>query len=464
MATARILVADDEDLMREYVEEALARAGYDVSAVAHGEEAIDRFKAGGFDVVVTDLKMAPVNGIDVLRAIKSESPQAICIVMTAYGTIETAVEALKEGAADYILKPFAPDELELAVQRALDRHRLERENRYLRDEVNERFDFQNMVGSSTTMGAVYDTIKKIANSRSTILVRGESGTGKELVARAIHYSSDRRDKPFIKVNCAALSAGLLESELFGHEKGAFTGAHERKVGRFELADGGTLLLDEISEIGLDLQPKLLRALQEREFERVGGARPISVDTRIIATSNRDLEKAVAAGEFREDLFFRLNVIPVKLPPLRQRPDDIEELITYFLAKCSRENGRTIHGFTDEAKQVLMNYTWPGNVRELQNTIERAVVLADSSMLTPDDFKLSLMSARKDDDDPSRLSVPVGTTVGDMERQLVLKTLTQCNDNRTRAAEILGVSVRTLRNKLKEYRERGLLDGQADPPE
>ena len=318
MGRLRILVIDDEAIMREYVQEALARSGHDVDVAATGREGVDAIREHVYDVVVSDLKMGPMDGIEVLRHLRKESPRTHCIIMTAYGTVETAVTALKEGADDYIMKPFAPDELELAVSRAIERERLAEENRYLRDALNESYDFHAMVGESSAMQAVYEQIKMVADSRSTVLIRGESGTGKELVARAIHYSGNRAEKPFIKVNCAALSAGLLESELFGHEKGAFTGAHDRKIGRFELADGGTLLLDEISEINLELQPKLLRALQEREFERVGGAKPIEVDTRIICTSNRNLEQAVEDGAFREDLFFRLNVIPIHLPPLRER--------------------------------------------------------------------------------------------------------------------------------------------------
>jgi DNA-binding NtrC family response regulator len=368
--------------------------------------------------------------------------------MTAYGTVETAVEALKEGADDYILKPFSPDELELAVDRAVERARLAQENRYLREALNEPYDLRTMVGESTAMRVVYEQVHKVADSRATVLVRGESGTGKELVARAIHQLSPRASQPFIKVNCAALSAGLLESELFGHEKGAFTGAHERKIGRFELADNGTLLLDEVSEISPELQPKLLRALQEREFERVGGNRTIEVDTRIVATSNRDLEKAVADGDFREDLFFRLNVIPIHLPPLRERKEDIEVLLEHFIERYARENGRAIESISQDARKGFLNYDWPGNVRELQNTVERAVVLADSPVLEPRHFSLNASGRLRPAGD--YVSVPIGTTVADMERALIFRTLEKCANNRTHAAKLLGISVRTLRNKLKEY--------------
>jgi len=447
MAKARILIIDDEDLMREYVEEALRRAGYETASAAAGREGIELLNAKSFDVVITDLKMTPMDGLEVVRRVKAESPETHCIVMTAYGTIETAVTALKGGAEDYILKPFAPDELELAVSRALERGRLAQENQYLRAQLSKDHDIKAMVGDSPLMQSVYTQIERVAGSRATVLIRGESGTGKELVAHAIHYTGNRRDKPFIKVNCAALSAGLLESELFGHEKGSFTGAHERKIGRFELADGGTLLLDEVSEISPELQPKLLRALQEREFERVGGTTPIQVDTRIVGTSNRNLEEAVEQGKLREDLFFRLNVIQIRLPALRERKEDIPALMDYFLKRYAHENGRDITGFSPEARKQFMDYDWPGNVRELQNAIERAVVLSTEPVLQPEHFLLTGARGRRNEESAIR----PGVTVGEMEKQLILRTLEHCSQNRTQAAKLLGISVRTLRNKLKEYK-------------
>ena len=451
MGKAAILVIDDESLMREYVQEALVRAGHDVSTASSGREGIELMEKKTFDVVVSDLKMQPVDGIEVLRAVRAQSPASACIIMTAYGTVDTAVTALKEGAFDYIMKPFTPDELELAVARALERERIARENQYLRAELNKRYDFSAMVGSSDAMKRVHEQIQKVADSRATILVRGESGTGKELVARAIHYGGVRCDRPFIKVNCAALSAGLLESELFGHEKGSFTGAHERKIGRFELADNGTLLLDEVSEIGIELQPKLLRALQEREFERVGGSTVIKVDTRIVCTTNRNLEEAVEKGQLREDLFFRLNVIPIVLPALRERKEDIPALMDYFLKRFVQENNRAITGFAPETIELFMEYEWPGNVRELQNTVERAVVLSSARVLGPEHF--SFGPTRNARANGNSVSVRIGTTVGEMEKELILRTLDKHNQNRTHAAEVLGISVRTLRNKLKEYQGR-----------
>ncbi|MCH7960291.1 MAG: sigma-54-dependent Fis family transcriptional regulator [Candidatus Hydrogenedentes bacterium] len=451
MPKSNILVIDDEELMREYVEETLLRAGYAVDSVSCGADGVQALRETPYDVVVTDLKMTPMDGVEVVREVKAESPSTHCIVMTAYGTIDTAVAAMKEGAEDYILKPFAPDALELAVERALERGRMADENRYLREALNDGYDFHAMIGESDAMQRVYTQIEKVARSRATVLLRGESGTGKELVARAIHYMGDRSKKPFIKVNCAALSAGLLESELFGHEKGSFTGAHDRKIGRFELADTGTLLLDEVSEIGPELQPKLLRALQEREIDRVGGIHPIQIDTRIIATSNRNLEKAVQNGDFREDLFFRLNVVPIQLPPLRERRKDILALAEHFLERSATENGRTRLQLHPEVGPLLLRHAWPGNVRELQNTIERAVVFAEGDTLTPDDFAFipSAVSLGASD---GASSVAAGLTIAQMERELILKSLERCNDNRTRAAEMLDISVRTLRNKLKEYRE------------
>ncbi len=445
MLQSRILVIDDEELMREYVAEVLTRAGHEVVSVSGGREALDLLHEEGFDVVVTDLKMTPMDGIEVVRRVHDEQIDARCIVMTAYGTIETAVMALKTGADDYILKPFTPEVLELAVSRAIERQRMAEENRYLRGALSQTHDFKAIVGQSAAMRRVYSQIERVANSKATVLLRGESGTGKELVAHAIHYSGPRRDQPFIKVNCAALSAGLLESELFGHEKGSFTGAHERKVGRFELADGGTLLLDEVSEISPDLQPKLLRALQEREFERVGGTHSIQVDTRIVGTSNRNLEQAVEQGRLREDLFFRLNVIQVVLPPLRERREDIPDLMDHFLRHYAQENGRSVTGFDPQTRKLFTEYDWPGNVRELQNAIERAVVLSTESVLEPHHFLLEGARTKREGG-----GLVPGMTVADAERELILKTLEHCKQNRTQAAKMLGISVRTLRNKLNEY--------------
>lgn len=457
MSNTRVLVIDDEDLMREYVEEALARAGYAVDTAASGAEGLALFEEKGHGLVITDLKMTPMGGLEVLEQVLASDPGAHVIVMTAYGTIESAIAALKAGADDYLLKPFTPDALTLAVSRAIERGRLARENRYLRAELDAMYDFGSMVGESAAMQRVYEQVRRVADSPATVLIRGESGTGKELVARAIHYGGARRDHAFVRVNCPALSAGILESELFGHERGAFTNAHERKIGRFELADRGTLLLDEISEINLELQPKLLRVLQEREFERVGGTDTIKVDTHVLATSNRNLEAAVEKGLFRHDLFYRLNVVTIVLPPLRERREDIPALMEHFLRRYNRDNGRNVRGFSDAARKLFCEYPWPGNVRELQNAVERAVVLADAAVLEPRHFQLGGPAFQSES---SGTGVRPGMTVAEMERQLILQTLEHCGGHRSKAAEMLGISVRTLRNKLHEYGADGGDMGEA----
>jgi len=448
---ASVLVIDDEQLMRDFVKETLSRAGYNVAVASDGVTGIEMLEKQPVDLVVTDLKMPQMDGLEVLRRIKTRFPGVNVVVMTAYATVETAVSALKAGAIDYIMKPFTPDEIEVVAQKAVEHRRLEEENLYLRSELNEIYNFGQMIGKSEAMIAVYDQIRKVAPSRATVLICGETGTGKELVARAIHYTSPRRGKPFIKVNCAALSAGLLESELFGHEKGSFTGAHRRKIGRFELANEGTLLLDEISEMNADLQAKLLRVLQEREFERVGGTAPIGVDTRILSTTNRDLRQTVESGKFREDLFFRLNVVPIHLPPLRDRKEDIPLLLDYFLQKFGRENGRQIESVSPEAMRVFLEHSWPGNVRELENCVERAVVLTREIVLRTEHLSFGPTPVRRASGDG--ISVPRGSTVDEAVRILIEDTLAKCNDNRTHAAKSLGISVRTLRNKLREYAGR-----------
>ncbi len=455
MARAQILVIDDEPLMRDFLEETLIRAGYGVVIAADGNAGLAEIRNNAYDLVITDLKMPGLDGLALLAQTKKNQPDIAVIIMTAYASVETAVQALKAGAADYIMKPFTPDEIEHVVRKCLYKRKLENENRYLRSEIEQGFSFQEMVGSSPAMVAVYDQIKKISQSRASVLIRGESGTGKELIARAIHYSSPRRDKPFIKINCAALAPTLLESELFGHEKGSFTHAINKKVGRFELADEGTLLLDEIGEMDPGLQSKLLRVLQEKEFERVGGTKPIKVDARIISTTNRDLERAIAEGRFREDLYFRLNVIPVKILPLRDRKEDVPALAQHFLKKYNHENSKNVKKIHPDAMRLLMGHSWPGNVRELENCIERAVVLCAGDTVTPDYFAFPVHRPRAVSADG--LYLPENVTVAEAERLLILHTLKKCDNNKTRTAEILDISVRTLRNKFKEYREEGLLE-------
>lgn len=448
MPKAKILVIDDEPLMREFIEEAMSRAGYRVVSSGSGAEGVELIRTQSFDLIITDMKMEPVDGLEVLRESIKVSSETPVIMMTAYATIDTAIETLKAGAVDYLIKPFTPEAIEIAVKRALDKVKINAENKYLRSELNAYLGPPEIIGKSKVMQELHEKISRIADSRSTVLIRGETGVGKELVARTIHLLSPRREKTFIKVNCAALSSGILESELFGHERGAFTGAYEKKIGRFELANGGSLLLDEISEIHIDLQPKLLRALQEREIERVGGTETISVDVRIIATSNRNLEEAIAKHSFREDLFYRLNVITIYVPPLRERKEDIPELANYFLKRFSRENGRNVESITKKAMEYFMNYDWPGNVRELQNIIERAVVLAgDKKVLCIEDFEFL---KTKNHFDSNLSHIQPGVTLADIEKNLILKTLEHCGGNKTKSAEVLGISVRTLRNKLHEY--------------
>lgn len=456
MSGAHILVIDDEPLMRDFLAETLARNGFAVQVANNGAAGLDQLQEHSFDLCITDIKMPGMDGLEVLDQVRQKSPDTAVVLMTAYASVESAVRALKAGAVDYIMKPFTPDEIEHVVERAVRQRRLEQENRYLREVVSAPFDFQQMIGTSPHMTRIYEEVKRVAASRASVLVRGESGVGKELIARAIHYHSPRREGPFIKVNCAALAPGLLESELFGHEKGSFTHAIAKKIGRFELADEGTLLLDEISEMEPGLQSKLLRVLQEREFERVGGTKPIQVDVRIVSTSNRHLEGAIADGTFREDLFFRLNVVPINIPPLRDRIEDLPLLTEHFVARYSAENGRPVATVPRETHEHLRRHSWPGNVRELQNAIERAVVLADGDTLGPDLFPFS--QVRRDPPSTANgIFVPVGTTVAETERQLIMKTLQATSNNKSRTAETLDISVRTLRNKLNEYRGRGLLE-------
>ena len=453
MALQNVLVVDDEPLIRKFLVETMTRMGFEVQSAADGAEALKKVKVETFDLIFTDIKMPQLNGMDLLRAVREHTPESVVVMMTAYATVESAVEAMKVGAFDYIIKPFSPDQIEMVTKRAAERQSLIEENKYLRSEILKEYGFGEIIGKTPVMHGIFEVIRKVANSRATVLVQGESGTGKELVARAIHYNSARANAPFIKVNCAALPENLLESEIFGHEKGAFTGAVTRRPGRFELAHRGTLLLDEISEIPLGLQAKLLRVLQEREFERVGGTRPIKVDVRIVATTNRNLDEEIEAKRFREDLFFRLNVIPITLPPLRERGGDVPLLAQHFVERYSRENNRPPKAIAPDALEAMLHYSWPGNVREVQNVIERAIVLdvADEIRLE----HLALRPVGHEADDADEIVDAVGRTVAEMERRLILKTLKAVGGNRGKTAELLQISVRTLRNKLNQYRAEGV---------
>jgi len=442
------MVIDDDPLMRGSTQEILRRAGYEADAFTNGQDGVTALEANDYQLVLCDMKMPGLSGLEVLDKVKAVNENIPFIMMTAYGTIETAVSAMRKGAYTFIEKPVSsPDELEMLVERAIEFTQLREENRSLRQQLSKSCQY---VGQSKIMREVDALVKSIAAARSTVLITGESGTGKELAARAIHAHSNRNGKLFIKVNCAALPENLIESELFGHKKGAFTGAIRDTKGKFELASGGTLLLDEIGEMPLSIQSKLLRVLQEREIDKIGGEQPIAVDVRIIATTNRDLRKEVSRGAFREDLFYRLNVVPIHLAPLRERKEDIPELLNHFIKQYNEENGFAVEGADETARQKLVDYRWPGNIRELQNIVERAVVLQKSGLLKPEHFPLG---------DPLHSPegrgemIASGMTVAEMEKRLILRTLEDCGGSRTKAADLLAISVRTLRNKLQEY-EKG----------
>jgi DNA-binding NtrC family response regulator len=451
MAAERILIVDDEDGMRRLLSRVLAREGYDTSAVGSGAEALRLVANERFDLVVTDIKMPEMDGLQLLAELKEYEPSLPIIVITAYGTIENAVQALRSGAYDYIAKPFENDEIKLTVAKAFERERLLAENRYLHAELEGRYDFSGIIGGSTAMQQVYEMSSSVAVSNANVLITGESGTGKELLARSIHYSSLRKEKPFVVLNCAALSEGVLESELFGHEKGAFSGALDTRKGRFERADQGTLFIDEVAEMSMAAQVKLLRVIQEHEFERVGGNKTISVDVRIVAATNKKLEEQVKDGKFREDLYYRLNVVNINVPPLRSRREDVEPLSRFFLEKYTAETGKKITDLSPRALSCLLAHDWPGNVRELQNAIERAVVLSKGSVLTPRDFPQGMQG-----DDQICLQIPekggsLTDILEDLERQLIIQTLQREDGSQTRAAETLGIKRTTLRYKMEKYR-------------
>jgi len=444
----RILVVDDDQLVNEFVDETLTRAGYDVTSASSGADALELLEVDDFELILSDVRMPEVGGIDLLKRVRKVSPSTIVIMITAFGTVKNAVEAMKLGAFDYVLKPFSPDELELTVKKALRFHQLQQENDRLRNEVGKKYSFENIIGSSKQLTDVFDVVKLAADSKATILITGESGTGKELIARAIHYNSPRADEAFIRVNCASLPENLIESELFGHEKGAFTGAIKQTKGRFELADGGTILLDEISEMPMSLQAKLLRVLQEWEFERVGSGKSIKVDVRVIATSNRNLKAEIREGNFREDLYFRLNVVQLELPSLRSRRDDIPALTDHFILKYNTENNRSVQGLSNKAMQLFNKYHWPGNVRELENIIQRCVVTCTDEIIQPESLPSYIISGEAIDSGDVVLPMPV--SIAELERVAIGEALKFTGGNRTKAADILGITSRTLRNKLAEY--------------
>ncbi len=450
-----MIVADDEQSMREFLDIMLKREGYKVSTASNGEEVLKLVEKDIFDLVLMDIRMPKMDGISALKKIKTLSPETIVIMITAYASTDTAIQAMKEGAYDYITKPFKIDEIKLIIKNALEKKSLQKENLLLKKAVTERYIFQNIIGQSPKMLALYNLLEKVAPTKTNILITGESGTGKELVAKAIHYNSPRKEKPFVILNCGAIPEYLIESELFGHMKGAFTDAIATKKGLFEVADEGTIFLDEISELPLPMQVKLLRVLEEKEFKRVGGTEDIRVDVRIISATNKDLEEEAKSKRFRDDLFYRLNVIQIKLPSLRERKEDIPTLATYFLKKYSEELNKNIQRVTPEALRMLLHYDYPGNVRELQNMIERGVALESSQELThPNlssylDDQLPLKKGTLDLEIPLE-GINLEKTVEDFERALLLKALDKTKGVKKKAAKLLHINFRSMRYRLEKY--------------
>jgi two-component system response regulator AtoC len=435
-----ILVVDDDEVTCNLLEEVLSKEGYAVTKALDGQEAIEKGAQNSYDVVLTDIKMVGMDGMEVLRTYRQRSPETILIMMTAFGSIETAIRAIKEGAYDYVSKPFKLEEIKLTIQRALDQRRLVKENLQYRQELLGKYKLENIVGRSPQMLQVYKIIARVAESRSTVLVTGESGTGKELVARAIHFNSLRASHPFVAVDCSSLAETLLESELFGHVRGAFTGAVAGRKGLFEEADGGTCFLDEVGDINLATQAKLLRVLQEHEIKRVGGTEPIKIDVRIVAASNKNLEQLVAEKKFREDLFYRLNVVSIHLPSLRERADDIPLLVDHFLRKYAAENRRAVPRLSPEVMELLVGYSWPGNVRELENVMERAATLSNRNVLLLEDFPRRLQARPPE---TPLAPFPSRIPLSEMEKIYIQKVLEETAGNKKRAAEILGIDRRTL---------------------
>jgi len=446
----RILVVDDEPTISDMLYEVL-RKKYSVNVVETGNAALKQIKQNEYDLVITDVYLPDLNGMEILKTVKQMDSDSGVIVITGQGSIKNAVKAMKDGAYDFLAKGFSLDEIKVTVDNFFKYLRLVKENELLRSELSSRYGIDNIIGTSEKMQRVFETVEMVAPTNATVLIQGASGTGKELIAKAIHQCSKRSDKPFIKTNCAAIPEGLVESELFGHEKGSFTGALKNTKGRFELADGGTLLLDEISEIQPNLQAKLLRVLQEQEFEKVGNPETIKVDVRIVATTNRDLREEIAKGNFREDLFYRLNVVPFELPPLKDRKEDILLLVEYFIEKFSKENSRAIKPLDDAVLKHLSEYDWPGNVRELENTMERAVVVCREQTIQMKHLYFS-HNCEGEKKDESAVPLPSGMKLKELEKRFIMQTLHEQNGNRTWTADKLGISVRTLRNKLREYSE------------
>jgi len=444
---AIILIVEDEAKMRRLLELNLGEDGFSTLSAEDAESGLKLLRENPVDLVLTDLKLPGMNGLEFLQAIKRQNAALPVVVMTAFGSVETAVEAMKAGASDYVLKPFSLGEMRMVIRKELDVHKLREENRSLREALGKRYAHPNVVARSPKMQEVLATVDRVAPTNSTVLLGGESGVGKDLIARAVHEKSRRASGPFIKINSSAIPENLLESELFGYEKGAFTGAGASKPGKFELADKGTLFLDEIGDVPLAIQVKLLRVLQEREFERLGGTRTVKVDVRLIAATNRDLREALEQGTFREDLYYRLNVVPMDIAPLRQRKEDIPDLVNLFISRFAGDSGKPVEGITPEAMQILVNYHWPGNVRELQNIIERACALAKGTVLKVEDIHLDLRPARALNGAGNFL--PEGMTLEQWEDEMIRESLRRANGNKSQAARLLGLSRNALRYRLSK---------------
>jgi len=441
----KVLVVDDEDKLRRTLELQLLDAGFDVDKASTAEEALPLIDRA--DLILTDFKLPGMTGLEMLQIIRRMDSRVPVIVMTAYGTVENAVEAMKSGAVDFLLKPFSLDQLVAVVGKALEVRNLREENRQLKEELGRKYRWDNIIGRSPGMQQIFATVMRVAPSRSTVLLAGESGVGKDLIARAIHFHSPRKDRPFVKINCTALPENLMESELFGYEKGAFTGANISKPGKFELADTGTVMLDEIGDVPANIQIKLLRVLQEREFERLGSNKTQHIDVRVIAATNRDLRAALEDGTFREDLYYRLNVVPIEILPLRERKDDIPYLARHFVEKLAPDTGGRVTGITDAAIGKLMGYSWPGNVRELENVIERSIVMTSGEKLDADDIRLDMnLRARQVPGEPG---LPEGMSLDAFEQALIKNALKQADGNKSQAARLLGLTRNALRYRLTQ---------------
>ena len=449
MQKPRILLVDDDKNTANGLTKILLQDGYDASCAFTGTEALNLIETEHFNIIITDMKLPDISGLSIIEKAKKRDNDITVVMITAFSSVQNAIDAMKKGADDYLTKPVNIDELELILKRIWERRLLVLQNKELRQQLNDKYNFSGIIGNTPEMQDIFKTITEIAPTEASVLIYGETGTGKELIANAIHYNSDRKDKPFIALHCASLSEGVLESELFGHEKGAFTGAISQRRGRFELANGGSLFLDEIGEMNSHVQIKLLRVLETGRFERVGGERTLESDVRIIAATNKDLDKEIEEGRFREDLYYRLNVINLRLPSLRERKEDIGLLIDSFLVKYSAKNKKDIKGFTSQSVKILNNYNWPGNVRELENTIERAVVMAKREFIEPNNLPSNInvhsMKTRRE-----TLHIPLGSTMKEIEKKIILETLQTTKGSKSKAAKILGISTRKIEYKIKEW--------------